>query len=217
MDIRTFACKTVAKAFMKGHVLKILVLLTCLTATPMLADCPTGADLATGIRVTETDGTTHVYTGLNNGIAQVDITYTDGAQSRNLLAQGTHVLRLAEVENGAIVVSSISATTYPLPATDLPIPTAGSVWTVDTTVLSLDETYAETQSQRWGDTFELTIGSCIYDAIGGALVYSTELSSFTEGVYFIEDLGIGLLYVYDHMEADGPAEVFSYINIEAVK
>jgi hypothetical protein len=141
---------------MKDNTLKILTLLTCVVATPILADCPIGADLTTGIRVTETNGTTQTYTSLLNGIAQVDITFSDGAQSRNLLAQGTYVLQLADVENGAIVPSSIFATTYPQPAIDLPIPSAGSVWTVDTTTLNRDETYAETQSQKWGGTFELT-------------------------------------------------------------
>jgi hypothetical protein len=195
--------------------MKPLLTLTLLAAAPALADCPTGADLATGIRVLEADNTTHIYSDNGKGIVQVDITYDGGGVSRNLLAQGNHVLQLSNIENGRVIPDTIANTAYPTSAENLPIPTANDVWTVQTTVNAYGDIYAETQMQTWGDTFTLTIGTCSFEAIKGALKYVSDANTIDEGVYFIPALGISLLYSYGDLEM--APEVYSFTQIEAVR
>jgi len=191
--------------------MKPFLVLTLLAATPAWAECPTGKDLATGIRVTETDGTFHVYRDIGKSIVQVDINYGDDLTSRNLLAQGNHVLQLADTDNRAIVPGTVVNTAYPSAAAELPIPTANLTWTIDTTVKAYGDIYAETQTHTWGDTFNLTIAECSFDAIEGELIYNSDGYIVTEGVYYIPALGIGLLYAYAGTDLE--REVYTFTGI----
>lgn len=195
--------------------MKPLLVLTLLAATPAWADCPTGTDLTTGIRVVESDGVSHIYRDIGKGVVQVDIDYGDGFTSRNLLAQGNHVLQLADTENGQVLSDSVSNTAYPTRAADLPVPTPNMVWNVDTTVKAFGDIYAEKQTQTWGDTFNLTIGTCSYDAIEGALTYTADDYTITEGVYYIATLGIGLLFAYEATDVE--REIYTFSDIAAVQ
>lgn len=196
--------------------MKPLMIAALMAATPALADCPTGADLATGIRITETDGTVQVYQQAGPGVVQVDLTWPDGSRSRNLLARGTHVLQLADIENGSLLPDSIVNTAYPVGAADLPLPTPNGRWDVQTTVRGYGEIYREDQSQRWGPLAKFTIGACSYAVLDGKVTYTSDDDFvITEGIYYFTDLGIGLLYSYDDTETD--PDTYTFRSIEAVR
>ncbi|MDB4214069.1 hypothetical protein N9741_04330 [Octadecabacter sp.] len=195
--------------------MKPMILVSLIATTPAFAQCPVGADLQNGIRAIESDGVSHVYTAQRNGIVEVEINSSDGYVSRNLLAQGNHLLQLADVENGMLVPSSITNYSYSTPPATLPVPSANAVWNTQTIVREGLEIYREIQTQTWGATFDLTIGACTYDAIPGKLRYEREDYSIDEGVYFIPELGFSLLYSYNDDQSTEP-DIYTIVLIEAV-
>lgn len=195
--------------------MKPIVLIALLAGSPAWATCPVGADLQGGIRVVEGEGAIHIYTPQRNGIVQMETTYSDGYVSRNLLAQGNHVLQLADVEDGMLVPDSILNVGYSTPPATLPVPSPNSVWNTQTIVRGFGDIYREIQTQTWGDTFNLTIGDCTYEAIEGKLRYQSDDETIDEGVYFIPELGFSLLHSYD--DTAGEPDVFTFVRIEAVK
>lgn len=195
--------------------MKPLILIGLMTATPAWAQCPVGADLQNGIRVTEDDGTTHVYTPLRNGIIQVESSYPDDYVTRNLLAQGNHVLQLANLDDGVLIPDSILNVAYPSDVSTLPVPAANTVWITNTVVRGYGDIYKEVQTHTWGEPFDLTIGACSYQTLPGELNYVNDTSTIEEGVYFLIDLGFSLLYSYDDTEGD--LDVYTFVDIEAVQ
>lgn len=179
-------------------------------ALPALA-CPTGADLTNGIRVTEGDGTTNDFRSLRSGVVQQDGRATDGYTYRTLLGQGVHILQLADTENGALIQDTVYSTAYPTSPGDLPIPTPGSRWEVDTSIRSVDEIYAEAQTQAWGNVVPFTIGDCTYDAIPGKVDYISDGFHIKETLMFMPDLGFALLMVYEDVGYD--VTTFTYADI----
>lgn len=191
--------------------MKPIVLLALTLGTPALADCPTRADLATGITVTEDDGTAHVFRDLGNGLVEQTGTYSDGYTFRNLLGQGVHVVQLADVEDGRIVPDSILNTAYPARATDLPIPYAGLQWGIDTTVRGFGEIYAERQEQVWGAQITMTIGDCALIALPGKISYASQEGVILETVYYLPQQGMSLLMSY--RDPDGTIDEFTYVSL----
>lgn len=192
--------------------MKALILLPLLTATPALADCATGADLSTGIRMIEGDGTTYILTAQSNGVVRQDAFYSDGYVSRNLLGHGVHVLQLADVEDGAMVPDSILNTAYPMAVADMFVPTSSSNWSAETTINAFGYIYAETQSQTWGEAFDMTLGDCTYTALPGKIKYASDGLTIDEGVYYFPDLGVSFLHAYDDNESD--PDQFTLLTIE---
>lgn len=192
-----------------------LAFAAALCASPALADCPTGADLATGI-VFETDiGDTDVFTDAGGGVVQIDSVTPDGYGYRTLLAQGVHLLQLSDTEDGQIVSGSLVNTSYPGVPSDLPVPTPGSTWEVETMINSYGDIYAETQIQAWGDMIDFTVGDCTFDGIPGKIRYESDGYSVNEGIMFLPALGMSLLLTYD--DDEGPREEFNYTAVRAAE
>ena len=86
--------------------MRILATLTLCSATPVWADCPVASDLATGVAITETDGTVNLFLAMGGGVVMNEGTAPSGYTYRNLLAQGTHLMELGDTENGSYVPES---------------------------------------------------------------------------------------------------------------
>lgn len=196
--------------------MKFLTLIPLLTAAPAFADCPVAADLAGGIRVTETDGTINLFTAQGNGVVQNDGTAPDGYTYRNVLAQGTHLVELGDTENGQYVNDSRRIITYPMERTVMPLPTPNSRWDVATTVAAMgNDGYPEQQVQGWGAPATLTIGECTYDMIPGKVTYTNSDFVVFEGLHYLPALGLALLHSYQ-IQGD-PADTYTAAKIEAVR
>ena len=180
-----------------------------------MAECPTGTDLDAGIAMRDSDGYAYVFRRQSDDVVVQQGTGPDGYQFRNLLGQGSHVLQLADWENGAIVTDSIINYSYPMPPAEMPVPAPGLTWQVQTTINSYGEFYTEAQSQVWGQPGSLIIGSCSYEVIPGQITYKSELDTIREQISFLPDLGIGLLVAYS--DGSGYDDQFTFISIEAVK
>ncbi|MCF2905421.1 hypothetical protein L0666_10505 [Octadecabacter sp. CECT 8868] len=195
--------------------MKYSLIVTLLAAAPALADCPVAADLETGIRVTESDGTTNTFRLIDDGIVQNDGVATDGYTYRNLLAQGTHLIGLSDTENGNDIPDTVRTMTYAFAPAGMPIPEASSSRSYQTTVTSPTSVYPETQTQAWGAMTTLTIGDCTYDMIPGKLTYTNTDYVVYEGLYYLPDVGLGLLHSYQ-IQGD-PVDRYQAIKIEALQ
>ena len=119
-------------------------------------------------------------------------------------------------EDGRLVPDSVVNTAYPAVAADLPLPTPGGRWDVQTTVRGYGDIYQEAQSQRWGPLTKFTIGTCTYEVLDGKVVYTSDDDFvITEGIYYFSELGIGLLYSYDDSET--APETYAFARIEALR
>lgn len=195
--------------------LKYSMALSFVVSATLVSACPKAADLAGGVRVTEEDGVTHVFRAAGAGVVTVDSDYQDGAIGKNQLARGVYVLRLAVEDGGVLDMSSVFQTTYEAELGALPLPEQKLRQTLNTTVTTSTESYAERQDQMWGAVEPVTIGECQYDGLIGQITYSNDIETFTETVLYLPQIGIGLLTAY---QIPGePAEVYEFIDIAAVK
>lgn len=194
--------------------MRTLITYLALAATPAIG-CPTPDDLSTGIRVTESDGLATLYTTMSPEIVEAVVIEQGDVISRNHLARGVYILRLASVFDGAIDFDSVWLTSYDSPVPELPLPMPGLEQTFNTTIRSFDDTYPETQSQSWGELEEFAAGDCVTAAIYGTIIYESETSRVTETIAYLPDIGIGLLTSY--ADGDEEPDIYKFIGIEAVK
>lgn len=195
--------------------MKLLSLLTLLTASPVLADCPVAADLATGVRVTETDGTVNLFTAIGDGVVQNDGTAGGGYTYRNVLAQGTHLVELGDTEQGDYIPDTLRRISYPQTRENMPIPQANSRSEYPTSITSASGSYSEHQTQTWGTLTTLVIGDCTYDMIPGKLVYTNSDYTVFEGLHYLPALELALLHRFQ-IQGD-PASDYIAARIEAVE
>lgn len=179
------------------------------------AACPQAADLAGGVRVSEADGVTHVFRNAGGGVVTVDSDYQDGAIGKNQLARGVYVLRLAVEDSGVLDVASIFETSYHVGLAALPLPKPKLRQTLDTTVTTSAERYAERQDQVWGVISPVMIGACQYDGLTGQITYTNDIETFTETILYLPEIGIGLLAASQYV--DELAETYVFTDISAVK
>lgn len=191
------------------------VLAACLIATPVLAECPKAADLSIGIKATLTDGSVEEYRAAGSGLVEHIVRYDDGYTARNLLGQGVYVIELAEQENGQIVPSSRTTTSYPMNADAMPIPKAGAAWRVTVGMRDADGFFKEEQRYSWGELIQTTYQDCTFDTVAGEIVYSGDGYTYREEIHYLPQLGVGLLMSYT--SDDGTHEAFSYETIETMR
>jgi len=173
--------------------------------------CPTGADMANGVLLASSDGTTEVHKQAAAGLTIVDVTFSDGHQSQNTFIHGTFIKQLADVEDGFLDIRSALQTVYDTPP---PIPAPGDSGVINTRSGSLaDGMDAEVQTYWWGEVGEMTIGNCRYAAIEGVLTYRSDDSDVRETIAYLPELGIGLLTSYQDVGND--PETYTYLTITA--
>lgn len=195
--------------------MKALLVLTLFAASPVLAECPVAADLADGVRVTESDGTVNLFTAIGDGAVVNDGTSPDGYTYRNILAQGTHLVELGDTSNGAYIPDTRRVVNYPFARVDMPIPSAAASFDFATTITTGTGEYAETQTQKWGTLSSLTIGACTYDMIPAKVVYTNADYVVLEGLYYLPALELALLHSYQ-IQGE-PASNYVASKIETVQ
>lgn len=183
-------------------------------ASPALA-CPTAADLPAGIRATQSDGAYEIYQTADALTVNQTAVFAENERGLNTLIKGVYVARLSFEMDGVLELDSVLATTYSDGPRNLPIPTPSLKQQFQTSVASIDGVYSETQNHVWGPMQKVTIGDCTFDAITGRVTYNDGNNRFVETILYLPAVGIGLLTAYD--VPDEPAEVFTYIRLEALK
>ena len=173
------------------------VLIAALTAaSPALGECPVAADLASGVQVTETDGSVNLFTALGDGVVQNDGYSPGGYSFRNVLAQGTHLVELGDTQGEDYVPNSRRTVTYPMAQAEMPIPQTSTSLEFETTITTAGGEYPEQQIQKWGEASTLTIGECTYDMIPGKVTYTNTNYVVFEGLHYLPDLELSLLHSY---------------------
>jgi len=200
---------------MESTAMKSLMILTLCAASPALADCPVAADLAGGVRVTETTGTINLFTAQPNGRVQNDGTAVNGYLYRNLLVQGTHLAELGDTDGRDYLPDTRRTVTYPRPDAQMPVPTPNTTATYETTITTSGGSYPETQDQSWGAMTTLTIGDCSYDMIPGKITYTNTDYVVFEGLHYLPALELALLHSYQ-IEGSAP-DIYDAATIEAVQ
>ena len=183
-----------------------------LSAAAQEAACPTAADLATGIRATETDGTVHDFTALDGPLVQEDITAPGEDTYRAIFVHGAHLIYLGPPEPDGIAYQE--DTEYVIPINDLPIPAPDSTALYRTTVTDIDGPYVQNRFQDWGPMEEARIGACSLRAITGTLTYVSQYDRITETILYLPDLRIGLLTRY--AMSGQPDETYDFNALEAL-
>ena len=195
--------------------MKPLIILTLLAASPALADCPVAADLQNGVRVTETTGTTNLFTAQANGRVQNDGATPDGYLYRNVLVQGTHLAELGDTDGSDYLPGTRRTVTYPVADSAMPLPQPNTSATYETTIATSSGSYPETQDQRWGAMTTLPIGECTYDMVPGKITYTNSDYVVFEGLHYLPALQLALLHSYQ-IQGDAP-DVYEAALIEAVQ
>lgn len=184
-------------------------------AVPALAECPTGADMDTGVRIYESNGTQSIMRDLGDGVVTLDGVLSDGRGFRTLLGRGAHVLVISDTENDVNIPGSVLTNTYEMAPADMPLPDPFAKITFQTEVDAYGNEFSETQTQAWGGVFDFAIGDCTYQALPGKIVYTNGTRTINESVTYIIDLGFVFLNSFQ-MEPNPPAQ-YTAVRIEAVQ
>ncbi|MEL6681683.1 MAG: hypothetical protein AAFQ09_03450 [Pseudomonadota bacterium] len=181
-------------------------------ASPALADCPTSADLATGIKATLSDGTIEEYRAFRPGLVEIISRLEDGVTTRTLLGQGIYVIELADLENGQIVPDTRITASYPMNADAMPLPEPDGKWSVAVGMRDAGGFFQEKQSHRWGELTQATYQGCTYTMLPGQLVYTGDGYRYDEEIHYLPELGISLLISFS--EDGAVPDKYSYNAFE---
>lgn len=187
--------------------------LSILAILPTLAfaDCPTGADLATGIRVIDSDDASDTYTAQSEHLVESQYRYEPGDGARSILAQGIYMVLAQDIEDDRIVAGSRSTYTYPLTPGNMPTPEPGGVWTADVVTLDRDGISTTSHHMEFGAETQLAIGVCSYRMIPIEVRYDEDDG---ELLYYLPDLGFALLGGFG---VGATRETYRYTRIEKVR
>ncbi len=189
-----------------------LLAFTAFTA-PAFAQCPTGADMHTGVRITDLDGVSETYR--TDGADFVRGEWSDGSDSgsRFLLLKGLYVVEQFDTENGQVVAGTRTTHAYPLRPADAPLPVEGGRW--DTEVITLDPEGSRTtrESHIFGPPTQITIGGCSYEMMPVIGVFHDD-DGYEETLHYLPELGFS--YLVETRPKNEAAERYTYIRIEAV-
>jgi hypothetical protein len=156
------------------------------------ARCPTGDDLARGIRVDFSDGSHEVFRDPGMGIVVVDGVDANGYGYRMELVHGLHLLSYVNVTGGVVDDQSAIAYDYGVGASDLPVPVAGGRWSTGVWVNDPLGRRSEPQSHVWGEVGVVDIGGCTYEMLEAVIMYKTG-DGYRESLEYIPELGFGYL------------------------
>ncbi len=194
----------------------IRLFLACVIATPAMASCPVGADLASGIRLVQADGTTDDYRALRPGVVETISTYTDGYVARTLLGQGIYVLEVADVVDGSVDPYTQAVFAFRMAASDMPLPDPNTQMKFGTTVRDGGGLYPENIVIDWGDRAAVTYGKCSYAMIPGTFSHTSDDYDHQEVVHYLPELGISVLHSYFDDEMT-EADIYPVADIKTIR
>lgn len=129
------------------------------------AGCPTGADLAQGVRVTyDPAGEYEVFTRIGDALVQSDYTTTDGSTWRAVLVHGAYMILNQELTDGALVPQGRETYAYALKPQDFPVPAPDLTWDVTIVENSSRGLLRRDLDYTFGPLRPVTLGACSYEA-----------------------------------------------------
>ena len=165
--------------------------------------CPTAEHRGHPVRLTFAEGYQEVHRSDGNGLWHIDV-YEESERIYEIeVAHGTHMLRFADVFDGAPEYATQTRYDYGMPIAEMPVPVPGGRWQVDVEVSGPDGVRPEPQRQAYGAETEVAIGGCRYRMIPVLIAYDTD-DQYVEEVHFLPDLGLGYL-VDSHTATDSGA------------
>lgn len=185
--------------------------ITCF-ATPLLADCPTRADMTTGVMLREANGESETFTLGPNGFVRG--IYEDGAGNgaHYLLLGGIYVVEVFDTENGAPIAGTRSTFAYPVTPSEVGPPTPGGRWDVTTLINEQGSIHQGDESHIYGPNTEIMIGKCGYDMIPIISIYHS-LNGYEERLNYLPEFGFA--YLYEMKDPGEPPLTYDYVAIEA--
>ncbi|MEX0371648.1 MAG: hypothetical protein AB3N09_13530, partial [Tateyamaria sp.] len=163
----------------------IAALAVWLSATPVLAACPTAANLKDGIVTRTSDGDVEVHRQTVPGIIQVDIRFGDGTGDGSVMqfGQGLYLRNIIPIESGVMQLGQQEkfASDATLRAWAKPVPSAR--WS---------NGRADGGTARSGPMRSYSLDGCTYDSFEVTLTFADD-PTYTETYTYLPTLGIGLL------------------------
>lgn len=154
--------------------------------------CPEAEDLARGVELSFSDGSTEVYRAAQTGVMSLNVFEGGVLLHEMMLAQGTHLLSFVGYVDGAPDIETAIVYNYRMPIGEMPPPEPGGRWTVSPEVSNADGPRDETQWQAYGGSEPVMIGGCAYSGIPVLIAYDTE-DAYTEQLVYVEELGLAYL------------------------
>lgn len=188
--------------------MRLPVFVSCLLATPALSECPVAADMAAGVRLTETNGNSETFTVLPNGFVRAEWVDEDGYGAKYLLKQGIYVVEAFDLEDGELVSGTRATYTY---AEEPPELVAGTRWDVQTVIYDIDGISAGSESHIYGPPTQTSIGSCTYDIVPIISIYHGP-DGYEEKVNYIPELGFA--YLIETKDPGQKPELYTYASIK---
>ena len=181
-----------------------------------LAQCPTGADLASGISFRLDDGAKETYKA--EGSDRVVVTYVaeDGYQSRLVLGKGIYLLEFAEVADGAVDPDTRVTYSHSLTPEKMPIPQAQGRWVSEVAVLDAGTPASEIHNHKFGPNTQITIGECSYDMMPITVFYN-DADRTIDHLEYMPSLGFAVLAGSSYLGEDEEREeeFYTYFDIQA--
>ena len=187
-----------------------LIYLAAFLPTLAFAECPTGADLATGIRVIDADDASDTYKTYSEHMVESQYRYEPGEGARSLLAQGVYLVLAQDIENGEVAAGTRSTFTYPVQPGQMPMPEPGGQWVADVVLLDDKGLESTTHQMSFGQETQFALGACSYRMIPIEVLYAEDDG---ELLYYLPELGFALL---GGIGVGADREVFVYTSIEKV-
>lgn len=186
-------------------------LIPILLALPAQAqDCPTAADLDTGIHFELTQGEAEEFRRYSDGrIASVF--YQGGAPvTLLLLHKGLYLSEVTDIEDFELQYASRTTYRYDLDPADLPLPILDGSFSATTQVTENGDNFMETHQYRFGASEIATFGDCAYRMIPIEVRYVPDPDNAKDFLHWLPDLGVSLLV---RAEYDDGADVYTYTGI----
>lgn len=192
-------------------------LLPCVAAAPVGADCPSAADLSTGIRVISATGESETFTTVAPDV--VASVYDDGHgyANRVLMAQGVYLLELVDLENGDVVPETRLVYGHPQGPQAFPAPAPGTTYSATVTMREGSDVWPEAQGYVFGRPSRIAIGACGYDLIEVTVTYA-DAEDTVETVHYLPELGVSYLAASEYTTVEGRlTDRYAYGRIEALR
>lgn len=188
-----------------------IVLIAAVLPLPLVAQCPTGDDLAGGVAFTGAQGDREVFTDLGDGMVGASYRTSDGYSAEALLAHGVFLIELLDL----VGTEGETRTSYefPMAIKDIKRPEPGGAWDVTVSVTDGKNNVFERQIYTYGTVEEHHYGPCAYDVIPFTVEYST-VPDVVETYHYLPALGLSYLYAY--VDPTGEA-TYPYTEIRAVR
>jgi hypothetical protein len=179
-----------------------------------LAQCPTAADLETGIRFSVDQDATETFRTVRPGVVEAIFSYEDGFASRNLLAKGVYLLEVVDIVDGVPDMGTRTTFAFPRNAEDMPLPETGAPLQFDVVVNDAGAFNRESQDYVVGSRTQVTIGTCTYDMLPIDVSFDPSPDNTVERLHYLPALGIAYLAASTY---DGGRDDYDYNAIEALR